>query len=237
MCDPLTIASAVATVGGSFMQMQSQKKAEKKTQQALSQNAEAQERLRQQSQNEVLAAGQEFNRDNLDKTQDEETAKIEKTFKDNLSQGVLPGEYYGGETSENTRNYQTKQNAGAMEASESMTEALAKLRGFGQGFGQAGQQVSKAGERVTMNNGFMDGNNAVLPIQLEAAKAEGQNPFADILVGAGSAGLTAGLTAGAGGLPAGATATGGGGYITKAGVPVPGTKPTQGGAASFFKLF
>ena len=69
---------------------------------------------------------------------------------------------------------------------------------------KSGVKTGRAAEQITLNNNFTAGNNAVLPLALEAAKQSGQNPLADLMVGLGSAGISAGLAK-----PAAATAGGG----------------------------
>ena len=234
MCDPLTIGSAALTAFGTYQQYQSQKKAQKRTEAAIRANGEANDRLRQQSQERVLGSADNFTREKFDELQNQETQKLSQKYTDPISQGVLPGEYYGGKQSENTNRRINDKNTSANEYSKGIAEALANLKGFGQALGVNQRDTQRAGELVGLNQNKEAGNNAVLPIQIEAARQSAANPLADIMVGLGSAGLTAGLSAGAtAGIPAGATATGGGGYITAAGVPVPGTKPP---VPSGFKL-
>lgn len=193
MCDPLTIAGAAATVGGTFMQMRSQQKAADKVRQVLSRNAESQENLRRDSQAGVQDAAGEFDRTKFDQTQSDETALLKQRFTDNLSQGDLPGEYYGGRESENTKKYTEKKTGEANIYSQQLADALARMRGFDQGLSKTNLGINRASEKVVMNNGFMDGNNAILPGQIEAAKQSGANPLADIMVGLGGASLNAGL--------------------------------------------
>lgn len=194
MCDPLTIGSAALTAIGSFQQYQSQKKAQKGVESAIARNAEAQEALRRDSQAGVQNAAQDFNREKFDKTQQDETAIIQQKLTDSLSQGVLPGEYYGGKQSENTRKYAVEKSNESTDYSKEIADALARMRGFDAGLRTTNVGINRAGEKVLMNNGFMDGNNTVLPIQIEAAKQKASNPIADIMVGLGSAGMSAGLS-------------------------------------------
>jgi len=198
MCDPVSIGSAALTAFGTFQQYQSQKKAQDRVEQAISNNAEAQEKLRRESQAGVKDSAEQFNRETFDKTQADETAVIQKKLTDNLSQGDLPGEYYGGKQSDNTKKNIEVKSKGASDFSAQIADALARMRGFDAGLSKTNMSINRAGEKVLMNNGFMDGNNAVLPIQIEAAKQSGSNPLADIMVGVGSAGLSAGLSGGTG---------------------------------------
>lgn len=222
MCDPLTIGSAALTAFGTYQQYQSQKKAQQRVENAIRTTGEANERLRQESQQRVLQSADRYNRDDFDQLQSDETQKLAQKFTDPISQGALPGEYYGGAQSENTQRYLEDKNSKANEYSQGIAEALANLRGFGQALGVNQRDTTRAGEVVGVNQNKEAGNNAVLPVQIEAARQSAANPIADLFVGVGSAGLSAGLSSG---LPAGATPTGGGGYITASGIPVPGKKP------------
>lgn len=194
MCDPLSVASAAVTAYGTFRQYQSQQEAQSKINSAIENNDRKNMALELDTQNKALGATDKFDRENFDANQAGETQKLQGKFRDNLSQGNLPGEYYGGELSDNTKRYQEVQSKKASDTNNRMADALARLRGFEQGMRINNQAVSGAGEVAGMNRNFMIGNNNVLPYQIEAAKRGAQDPFADILVGAGSAGLTAGLS-------------------------------------------
>lgn len=198
MCDPLTIASAAATVGGTFMQMNAQAKAEKAINNAVRNNGEMNDRLREQSRMALKDSTQQFSRENFDRTQEEETGKVRDKLMAALTPGQLPGEYYGGRQSENTRQYAEKKSVETNDFSKQMADSLAKLRGFGQGQIVNTQGVQRAGEVVGMNQNKEAGNNAVLPIQIEAAKRKGYSPLGNLFTAAGSAGLSAGLAGGAG---------------------------------------
>lgn len=202
MCDPLSAASALLTIGGSYMQSQSQRRAERGIQNAITNNANMQDKLLANSQAGVLDAANKFDRTKFDQTQADETGKIQKSFRDNLSQGDLPGEYYGGKQSENTQKYSKGKSAATTDYSREIADALARMRGFEQGMTTNNTGINRAGERVLMNNNFMQGNNAVLPLEIEAAKRKGQNSLADLMVGLGHTGLSAGLSnvPGAGGV-------------------------------------
>lgn len=194
MCDPLTIGSLVLTAAGTGMQMQSQRRAQKGIEGAIRENDNKNDALRTQSQAAVLDNTNKFSRENFDKNQQDETAKVQTKLTDALSQGKLPGEYYGGPMSENTKRYTEQKTAQTNDFSNSMAEALAKLRGFGQGQAVNTQGIQRAGEVVGMNRSKEAGNNAVLPLAIDAAKRKGQNPLADLMVGFGTAGVGAGLS-------------------------------------------
>lgn len=194
MCNPLVIASAAATAAGTYMQYKSQQKAQDKINQAIALNDESNERLQRESQAAALEAGEGFNRENFDEAQNQETVKLRQQLTDNLSQGVLPGEFYGGRQSENTKQYAEIKDQEARDFSQQMADALANLRGFEQGLRVQNKGVQSAGEKAGMNQNFQVGNNAVLPHQIRAAEASAQNPLADILVGVGGVGLSAGLS-------------------------------------------
>lgn len=199
MCNPLTIGSALLTVGGTAMQMQSQRKAQKAVNAAIQNNSAKNAALRNESQGRVLGSADQFSRDKFDANQADQTGKIKQQLTDALSPGVLPGEYYGGAQGENTKAYTVKKTKDTTDKSMQAADALANLRGFEGGQRVNTQGIQRAGEVVGMNQNKEAGNNAILPIQIEAAKRKGSNPIADLMVGAGGAGLSAGLSGAASG--------------------------------------
>jgi len=196
MCDPLTIGSALLTVGGTAMQQKAQRSAQKGIEGAIRANGEANDRLRNESRTGIMNSAQDFSREKFDQTQMDETAKVRQQLEAALSPGKLPGEYYGGQQSENTRKYTETKTKQTNDFSMQMADALAKLRGFGQGQQVNTRGVQRAGEVVGMNQNKESGNNAILPLQIEAAKRKGQTPLGDLFVGLGTAGTAAGLAGG-----------------------------------------
>lgn len=200
MCDPVSIGSAVVMGLGTVMQMKSQANAQKKMDSVLQRNAEEADRLQKDSSAKTLNAAQEFGREKFDANAQQETVKSKQEFMASQSAGVLPGEYYGESAGENVKRYQETKSKKASNYTDRMADALAAIRGFEGGM-RAGQTKTRdAAEQVVLNNNSIAGNNAILPIQLEAAKASGSNPLADIMTGVGSAGLSAGLSSSAGGI-------------------------------------
>jgi len=194
MCDPLSIASAVATVAGTAMQMQAQNKARKGVNAAIAANGEANDKLRANSRAGVEATAQGFNRETFDANQANETQAVQQKLTDALAGGKLPGEYYGGEQSANTRQYTEQKVSKADAYSQQIADALARMRGFTQAQGTNNRNISRTGEVVAINQNKEQGNNAVLPLQIEAAKSKAHSPLGDILTMAGSAGSAAGLS-------------------------------------------
>lgn len=76
------------------------------------------------------------------------------------------------------------------------SDALANLRSFGDIFGEANRGVGQDAARIGVWNGFKQGSNSVLPLELETAShaGDGQKAFADILGGLGKVGMVAGLS-------------------------------------------
>lgn len=198
MCNPLAIGSAALTAFGTYKQYQSQQKAQDRINQAISQNDERNEALRRQSQGQVLNQADQFTREKFDANQAAETEKLDRSYTDNLSQGDMPGEFYGGRMSENTRVLSDQKSSEATDFSKEIASALARMRGFESGMRVNNTGINRAAETAAMNSNFIGGNNAVLPLQIEAAKQSGSNPLADIMVGVGSAGVSAGLSGGSG---------------------------------------
>lgn len=194
MCDPLSIGSAIATGLGTVMQMSAQNRAQNNIRNVIQQNADKQTQLQQQSSARAQDAAQNFTRAKFDQGQQEATAADAAKYKAAQSQGALPGEYYGDSVGDNVKAYQELKSKDASAYTDRYADALAKLTGFTGGIMKPNNAIRDAGEQVQLNSNYMAGNNAILPVQLEAAKQSGQSPFGDILTGLGSAGLSAGLT-------------------------------------------
>lgn len=78
-------------------------------------------------------------------------------------------------------------------------DALAKLRSFGDAFGEIGRGVNRDRADLANVGNFKQGSASVLPLQLDAATyaGEGQRGVADLFGGLGKVATTAGLSGGA----------------------------------------
>lgn len=195
MCDPVSIGSALLTVAGTGLQMKAQKDARKQTQRVLSANAEKQMKLRQDSSQKLAEAASGFEREQFDENQDAATQAIAQKFSAGTADGALPGEYAGPATSANTQKYALDKKSENDAYIQKYQEALAKMRGFGTNMTNKRLNTGRAGEQMQLNAAYMQGNEAVLPIQLQAAQNASSSPLGDIFAGIGQAGLTAGLSA------------------------------------------
>lgn len=197
MCDPLTIASAAATVIGTGMQMKAQSNARKETERVMSRNAEKQDALRKDSQTKLMDVAKNYDRENYDAEQAEATQVMADKFAAGTGEGVLPGGEYSvpQTTSSNTTRYADKKKGENDAYLQEYQKGLAKLRGFTQNAAAQRRDVGRTGEQMQLNSEFMRGNEAILPMQIQAAQSKANSPLGDILTAAGGAGLTYGLSA------------------------------------------
>lgn len=93
-----------------------------------------------------------------------------------------------------------KQRAKATAATDAQGRALGELRAFGDVLGGIGRQQARDAGQIAQVGGFKRGHAALIPFDLEAAnqKGAGARFLGDIVGGAGSVALGAGLS-GAGG--------------------------------------
>ena len=167
MCDPLTIGSLALSGIGTVMQMNSQAAAQRKTQAAIASTDQKNDQLRRQSQAQLGTAEDKFKRPAFDANQDAATTTITKQLQDPQSQGVLPGEYYGSGVGDNTKQYAEQKSADSSKFTQNYAAALAKLRGFGQGQLANNTGIARAGEQVGVNASKIQGNDNLLPIELQ----------------------------------------------------------------------
>lgn len=201
MCTGMEIAAAASlasTLGGTYMQMQAQEKAQDRINNVISSNAEKNDQLQRDSQASMYEALGGYNKDKLEETQTQQTDDIRTRLVNSLSKGNLPGDYSTGPVSENTQKYIKDTSTKASKFSEDLAKALAEMKGFDSTLTTLGRGTTKAAEKAGMNKSFQAGNTAILPAQIEAAKASGHSPIGDALTMAGSIGQAITLPATAG---------------------------------------
>lgn len=202
-------ASTAATAGGTVMQANSQKKAQRKIDEATRLNAQLASDKQEASQKLVLDQTDQFSKENFEETQNVETEKLQKGFAEVLQPGNVAGSFSGGDVSANTQRLLDDKSREGNTFSHGLADSLAKLRGFGAGLDVNTRDTRRAGEQIALNQNETAGNNALLGIQIADAQRGAANPLADIMVGVGSAGMQAGLSAPVGGgnttLPSGMT--------------------------------
>lgn len=203
MCDPLTIAGAVATAGSMVANNMAQSQVSKARNGAM----EA-ERIRQKGFEQEASAINDHSRDqynDFEKQQSEKSSKLGQYFTSQNAaipashdaQGA-PVETMPTTSSNIVVQEQNKQNARAKAYSSQQGEALGALRGFGDLLGDKSRVQARDASQVGQIGGFERGSSAVLPYELEAAngKGAGLKMFGDILGGLGSIGVGAGLSKG-----------------------------------------
>jgi hypothetical protein len=203
MCDPLTIAGAVATAGSMVANQAAQSQVSKARNGAM-----AAERIRQQGFEQEASALNNHSRDQYNDFSAQEGDKASKLGQYFTSQNAAipegrdaqgaPVETMPTASSNIVVQEQNKQNARAKAFSNQQGEALGQLRGFGDLLADTSRVQARDASQVGQIGGFEKGSSAVLPYELEAAngKGAGLKMFGDILGGLGNIGVGAGLAKG-----------------------------------------
>lgn len=236
MCDPITLGglalSIGSTVAGSVAQGQ--------VDDARSGRMSA-ERGRQAQYNQQADAINDRSQGRYGNFQEQEDAKAKEVadfYKANTS--ALPT---GGSTSgampEAGSNILVQEGKKQMDRvgrfGTQQSEALGKLRSFGDTLGGISREQSKDAGELGKLGSFRRGSAGVLPLELEEANSAGNDMklFADILGGAGKVGTMAGLSGGTGGGIMNVSATGG----MKPGASVEGSPIINSGGGIFSRMF
>lgn len=201
MCDPVTIASAVAMVGATALNTVAESRVAKARDDAL-----AAERIRQGGYDKEAAALNTTSQDryqNFGEQQDKRSSELGDYFKGQTTADAAANEEAAAQQelpqSNNSivQQEQTRQLGKAREFSDQQGAALGDLRSFGDLLGSKSLLQARDAAKVGQIGGFKRGSSAVLPYELEAAssKGSGLKTFADLLGAGGSLGLSYGLRA------------------------------------------
>lgn len=194
MCDPLTIAGALLTVGSTAAGYAGQSRIDRAQADAM-----AAERMRQQR---LDQEAQTLNTQSQDRYQDFEGQQEERA--------ASLGDYFGSQTaaeptaaaalptssSDITVREENKQRGQARDFTQAQGAALGNLRAFGDLLGGIGREQARDASLIGQIGGFKRGSSGILPFEMEAAqeKGAGFNLLGDILRGAGGISLNAGLS-------------------------------------------
>lgn len=197
MCDPLTIAGAIASVGSTIANNNAANQA------ASARNATlAAERLRQ---GELDTQAQTLNARSQDRFQD-------AGVKTQAKQQAL-GDYFAAPQTAGAANEaaglpevtnsvvtreMAKKSGGAQGFVGQQGQALAEMRAFGDFLGDTSRMQGRDASEVGQIGGFKRGSANIMPLELDAAAQQGAGArlFGDILGGIGGIALNAGLTGG-----------------------------------------
>lgn len=201
MCDPATIASAVAMAGSAVLNTVAQGQAASARDDAL-----AAERIRQSGYDKEAAALNVASQDryqDFGTQQDKRSSELGDYFKGQTTADAAANQEAAAQqelpqsNSNIVQQEQARQLGKAREFSDQQGAALGNLRSFGDLLGSKSLLQARDAAKVGQIGGFKKGSSAVLPYELEAAnsKGAGLKTFADLLGTAGSLGMSYGLRA------------------------------------------
>lgn len=194
MCDPLSIAGAVATVGSLVANTAASGQVADARNDAL-----AAERIRQQGfqhETDALNAQSQDRYKGFEGQQDKRGGELADFYKGETSGAVAGAPQAMPASSSNvTVQEQGKQQAKSGKFNDQQAGALGDLRSFGDLMGGIGRLQSRDASQIGQVNGFRRGSSNLLPLDLDAASSAGSGlgMLGDILGAGGQLGLSAGL--------------------------------------------
>jgi len=220
MCDPLTIAGAVLTIGSTAANYMANSQVERARNDAL-----AAERIRQNTLDKEADA---LNLNSREQYQDFDTQQTDRATQigDFVAEQKMdvpePGSAMPSSSSKIIVNEENKKRGQARDFTNQQAVALGNLRSFGDLLGDMGRNHARNAMEIGQIGGFKRGSSGVLPLELDEAsqKGSGLRLFGDILGGLGGLGVSAGLS-GTSPFGLGSTAT----SATRS-IPVPTPRPT-----------
>lgn len=221
MCDPLTIAGIAlsgASVAANSIAASQQEAA---TNRALEQHRAKQTALQQEA--NALNETSRKTYDGFGQQQEQRSNELGSYLNKQLdATPATPGAEPAQTASNITVQEEARQRGSARAYSRQQAGALGEMRGFGDLLGTLSRQQARSAGEVGQLGGFMSGNSAVLPLQLDAASHAGDTmaTIGGIAGGFGKLGLSAGLSGGGFG---GGAAGAGGALPSLAGGSAPGT--------------
>lgn len=193
MCDPLTIAGAVLTLGSVVANTVAARKAESARENAISAF---------NTQNRVLdqeaAALNAISQDRFSDFGSDQAAKAETLGEFLQRQTAVeppPGIALPPSSSNLVVQEEDRQRAEARDFTGQSADALARLRSFGDVLGGISREQSRDAGGIGQLGSFKRGLSGILPLQLDAAskKGAGLRTLGDVLSGAGGVATMAGL--------------------------------------------
>ena len=226
MCDPITIASAALTLGSTVANASANNSAAQARNDAL-----AAERTRQQGfdqETQALNATAQDRFTGFEEKRTEKSAALgdylvapEASAANVSAASVMPTA-----TNDIVTRETAKKSGEARAFTDQQAGSLAELRAFGDVLGDTSLMQARDASALGQIGGFKRGSTNVVPVELDAAsqKGAGMKLLGDILGGAGSIGMTAGISGatlpGFGGSKP-LTAVGRTGPVARAGTVVP----------------
>lgn len=204
MCDPLSIAAAVATVAGSAAQAAGARKAERARDQAIAAERLRQDEFGRRSEIQFGDALAEHTRDRQDEKIGDAVARRQQAFDRATERRPSADRTPGSSRAPAVIQSETKsQNARAERRSAGEGAAQASLGSWADLLLSGAQARQRAGDQVNAINSFRRGSLDVLPLEVQAAgrKGRGLRTLGDLLVAGGQIAGMAGGIPGSGGAP------------------------------------
>lgn len=221
MCDPLTIAGIALSGASVAANSIAQGKVARARDDAL-----AAERVRQSGLDREADALNARSQDRYENFNDQQ-ADRSTSLGDYFTEQSMPTDTANASASLPTSSSNVtvqeegKQRAKVTAATDAQGRALGELRAFGDVLGGIGRQQARDAGQIAQLGGFKRGSSSITPFELKAAneKGAGMRFLGDVLGGAGSLGVSAGL--GGGTLPG----FGAGGISVSGGVSAAAPRP------------
>lgn len=194
MCNPAMAIGAVMMAGSLAANNQAQKKVDKAR--AGAQEAES---IRQRMFDEENTT---LNTQSQDRYQDYETKQGDKAqdiasfYSANESPSDAPSAIPISDSGNITvQREMAKKSGEALTYGDQQNAALASLRSFGDLLGGIGREQARDASQINLVNSFKQGSANILPLELQAANAKGNNLrlLGSLLQAGGSAGVSAGM--------------------------------------------
>lgn len=193
MCDPLTIAGIVATVGSTAMNTVASNRTDSARESALAMERMRQDRLDQEAQALNLRSQDRY--DNFGEQREQRELELADYYTAPPAQAP-PEAAMPASTSGIVVREENRQRDKAREFTDKQGAALADLRSFGDVLGGIGRETGRDASMIGQIGGFKRGSQNVLGLELAGAdqSANGMKTFADILGGVGTLATGAGLS-------------------------------------------
>ena len=178
MCDPLVIAGAVLTVGSTVANTIASNQQRKARDDALAAERIRQRGFDQESDALNLTARERY--EDAPAQQDEKTSDLAAMFTE--QQGPPAPALLPTSGSQLVNREETQQRGAAKDFTNQQGENLARLRSFGETFGDIGRLQARDAGLLGQINSFRQNSQNVLPLELDAAqqKGAGARTLADI---------------------------------------------------------
>lgn len=194
MCDPITIATAVAlTAGGTALQADARSDARKKANSLRIENDEKNNRIIQNLQAQQQGAAKTFTPENITASQEEDADGIANIIKEGITDGFSASDFGIKSTPQIVQRSDAQESDESAKFTSGFADALANLRSFDETMLDRSFSLNRLRENSQLQSGFIGGNNDVLEAGL--SNIDPSSPLGDIAVSLGTQALTSGFGA------------------------------------------